>query len=228
MTKDYKQSSRPKPGKTQNGSASSILAGLLIGLCIGVAFAVGAALYINKSGVPFFGKTATAQPAEAAPQARQAAPTRQPEALTPQGAKGSLPLPGGNTVEGAKTEVAKADPAGGKVEERFKFYDILSGNGDNKPAAAAKPPTPLATPPVAVPAKGSYLQIGAFHNETEADNLKAKVAMMGMEAGIQTSDVPGKGVMHRVRIGPLAKAEDIDRTRAQLKVNGIDSAIVKN
>jgi len=199
-----------------------VLAGLLIGLCIGVAFAVGAALYINKSGMPFFGKTPAAQPAEAPQQAKLAAP-KQPEALTPQGAKGSLPPP---TAKADAGQPEPTPPAAAKTGERFDFYKILPGASEGQAATPA--PKPVAAPPVAAPAKGSYLQIGAFHNETEADNLKAKVAMMGMEAGIQTSDVPGKGVMHRVRIGPLAKAEDIDRARAQLKVNGIDSAVVKN
>lgn len=220
MTKDYKQSNRPKPGKAQSGNASSVLAGLLIGLCIGVAVAVAAALYLNKSGGPFFSKAQTAQPAEVAPQAKLSAP-KQPEALTPQGAKGSLPPPAAK-ADGT-TPAAEATPA--KTGERFDFYKILPGVSEGQAAAPAPKP---AAPSIAAPAKGSYLQIGAFHNEVEADNLKAKVAMLGMEAGIQTSEVPGKGVMHRVRIGPLAKAEDIDRARAQLKVNGIDSAVVKN
>lgn len=220
MTKDYKQSGRPKPApakKTAGGS--SILTGLFIGLCIGVAIAVAAVLYLNKSGNAFF-KSVQVKPSETPPAAEAAKP-KAPEILTPKGASGSLPAP----VASADKPAAPAASASSK-DDRFNFYDLLPGGTEQKPNTPA--PKPAEAPTQAAPAKGSYLQVASFPNETDADNLKAKLAFMGVEANIQTVDLVGKGVMHRVRIGPFAKIEDVDRARAQLKLNGIDGVVVKN
>jgi cell division protein FtsN len=59
------------------------------------------------------------------------------------------------------------------------------------------------------------------------DNLKAKLALLGVEAKIQSVSIPDKGMVHRVRVGPLSKQEDVDRVRAQLKQDGINAAVVK-
>lgn len=222
MSKDYKNN-RAKPAAPRSSSkassgGSSILAGLLIGLCIGVAIAVAAALYLNKSGSALLGRLSLAKSTDtAAPQAAKPTAPLTPEILAPEGAKGSLPAP----VNGAAVATAAAPQ-----DERFKFYDMLPGLSDPKtPPAPAKP---SAAPPPSPATPGNFLQTGAFQNETDADNLKAKLALMGVEAHIQSADIPGKGIMHRVRVGPLASADDIDRVRAQLKVNGIDSSLVRN
>ena len=72
-----------------------------------------------------------------------------------------------------------------------------------------------------------YLQAGSFQNANDAENLKAKLAMLGIQASVQTADVPAKGVWHRVRLGPYASAGDMDRVRASLQQSGIQSSAVK-
>ena len=37
----------------------------------------------------------------------------------------------------------------------------------------------------------------------------------------------GPGLLHRVRVGPLTRAEDVERLRAQLKMNGLNPTPVK-
>jgi len=212
MSKDYKSSKRPaaSSGKRGGGGGGGTMAGLFIGLCLGLAIAVGAALYLNKTP-NLFAKQAPLPPAA------KPAPSV-PEILAPTGAgNGKAP----------NSAVPPAPGAQGKDGERFDFYTMLPElGGDQQAAAPAKPAE--ATPPATVqPPRGSYLQVGAFQNETDADNLKAKLALLGMEAGIQTTEVAGKGVLHRVRVGPLAMAEDVDRIRAQLRVNGMDATLVK-
>ncbi|WP_269531531.1 SPOR domain-containing protein [Chitinimonas sp. BJYL2] len=206
MSKDYKQGSKRSTSGGKGGSGGSVLTGLFIGLCLGIAIAVAAALYINRIPNPFASKAGGAAPA----QPSTARPDAPPEILTPGGAaKPTAPA------------TAAQEP------KRFDFYTMLpEPGGEPKSPAKAKPAD--AVPPATVePAKGSYLQVGAFQNETDADNLKAKLALMGMEASIQTSEVGEKGVLHRVRIGPLASAADIERLRTQLKLNGMESALIK-
>jgi len=72
-----------------------------------------------------------------------------------------------------------------------------------------------------------FLQAGAFPNATDADNLKARLALLGVEATIQTATLPDKGVWHRVRIGPYASIEELNRARDTLKQNGYDTSLVK-
>ncbi|PHV12757.1 SPOR domain-containing protein [Chitinimonas sp. BJB300] len=212
MSKDYKQSSRKSSStRRSSGGSSSVFAGLLIGLCLGIAIAVAAALYLNKTPNPF------ASPASKNTPPKVEAQPPEPEIMQPPGQAKST------------TTTPAVPPTPAKSQgDRFDFYTMLPElGGDPKP----KPPVakaPDATPPATVaPPKGTYLQAGAFQNETDADNLKAKLALVGVEANIQTADITGKGVIHRVRIGPLTSPEDIDRIHAQLKVNGIDSSLVK-
>lgn len=72
-----------------------------------------------------------------------------------------------------------------------------------------------------------YLQAGAFQSEGEADNLKAKLALMGVEATIQTATVPDKGIWHRVRVGPYNNVDDLNRMRTTLTQNGVSASLVK-
>lgn len=109
------------------------------------------------------------------------------------------------------------------VKPDFEFYKILpQGEGaptESKPATAA-----AATP--AAPEK-LYLQIGAFENPAEADNLKAKLALSGIEASAQRAQLADGRTMHRVRIGPFGKPEDMNPVRARLSEAGFTATVVK-
>jgi cell division protein FtsN len=72
-----------------------------------------------------------------------------------------------------------------------------------------------------------YLQAGAFQAASDADNLKARLALAGLEAQIQTATLPDNSIWHRVRLGPYTNAQDLDKARAALKENKIDNAVIK-
>jgi cell division protein FtsN len=115
-------------------------------------------------------------------------------------------------------------PLAGKPGDkpRFEFYKILPGNqqaspAPEKPAAAQAPAT----------SEPQYLQAGSFQNAAEADNLKAKLALMGVDANVQEVEVADKGTMHRVRVGPFQNAEQMNRVRGLLSQNGVQAAPVK-
>ncbi|MBE9607984.1 SPOR domain-containing protein [Chitinilyticum piscinae] len=209
-------SRKPRSSGHSSGGGSSLLAGLLIGLFIGVAVAVGVTVYLNRSASPFTGKTPASQSA-----ASQAVETK-PEVLRPARGKDEVAPP------------AAASAAADASTTEFDFYKMLP-ESESKATRPAPTPVPTAKPkPEASAAskveaaKGGWLQAGAFQNEADADNLKAKLALIGIESRILTSEVPDKGVWHRVRVGPYATAEELDRTRAQLKANGIDSTVIRS
>lgn len=72
-----------------------------------------------------------------------------------------------------------------------------------------------------------FLQTGSFQSAPEAETLKARLALLGLEAAIQTRDLPEKGVWHRVRVGPYTDVDELNRVRDVLKQNNIEVALVK-
>ncbi len=109
-------------------------------------------------------------------------------------------------------------------ERRFDFYEMLEGRKEAGAPAEMPPPLPA---PAAAEAKG-FLQAGAFQKSADADNLKARLALLGFEASVQLADVPGKGRVHRVRIGPYASGEELNRARETLSQNGISTTVVRD
>jgi cell division protein FtsN len=135
----------------------------------------------------------------------------------------------------AKNDVPKALPPQGtrtdepkaKSEEkaRFDFYKILPGAEEPKSEKQPRE-TPQASPPAG--REAFMLQAGAFQNAADADNLKARLALLGFEATIETSAVADKkGTWHRVRVGPYTSVAELNRTRDTLNQNGVPTTLIK-
>jgi cell division protein FtsN len=196
----------------QNKSGGGTLLGIFIGLVVGVLIAFGVVWYINKSPLPFQNKY------EGAPKAEKESPGASGSATTvPQT---SAPLPG-------KPGDKPAD------RQRFEFYGILEGKHPATPGAAAPvaaaPAVPV-TPAVEVkpaPSEIFFLQVGSFQNAADADNLKAKLALTGLESSVQEVSIPEKGTMHRVRVGPFRNPDEMNRARALLSQSGVHGTVIK-
>ncbi len=207
MARDYKRNERPSASASKK-DGHPMLAGVLIGLFIGLAAAIGVAIYINRSPSPF---VANVKPAETVTAAQQPAPPLAPvqDATAP--------------AQPAATPAGKdGKPA---EKQRFEFYDILQGK--EAPVTEQEVKASAAQQPAGKLKENYFLQAGAFQTGNEADNLKAKLALLGVEAVIQTADIPEKGVWHRVRVGPFANIEELNKTRGLLSKNGIQAALVK-
>jgi cell division protein FtsN len=184
----------------------NFLIGLFIGLVLGLAIALGVAFYLNKTPLPFLGKSKPAATKEA-----EKAPGEAPKAVAgmPQG--------------GAKG----AD----KERPKYDFYKILPGGEEPvserelKEAAKAAAKSPSGQPEAA---KGVFfIQAGSFQNPADADNQKAKIAILGFESSVEPTPLPDKGTWYRVRLGPYTSLEDLNRVRRVLTQNGIDASLVK-
>jgi len=105
---------------------------------------------------------------------------------------------------------------------RFDFYKILPGAEEavteQQIKQAAKP---------GAPTEHFLLQVGSFQNPADADNLKARLALLGVEAGVEPVNLAEKGTWYRVRIGPYSKVDEINRLRQTLAQNGIEASLVK-
>ena len=71
-----------------------------------------------------------------------------------------------------------------------------------------------------------YLQAGAFRETADAENTRAKLALLGFEAVISDRH-SDSGVLHRVRLGPFLQVEAMNKVRSKLSDNGVDVAVVR-
>ena len=127
------------------------------------------------------------------------------------------------TAPGTAAAVKPDEKTTQQVEKpRFEFYKILPGAEEpvteQQIKQAAKP---------GAPAENYLLQVGSYQNPADADNLKAQLALIGVEASVEPTDLPEKGTWYRVRVGPYTKIEEINRIRQTLAQNGIEATLVK-
>lgn len=206
MTRDYRAKHNPQHRRPARTGGGTIL-GIFIGLVLGLGIAAAVFYYISRTPSPFQNATGQAKNA----------------------ANGNGPA---------------APPAAAADKPRFDFYKILPGAEDAKGGTERKPPEPksaetkAAETKAAKPAEGKpaeskggeqyFLQVGSYANAGDAENEKAKLALLGFEASIQAATLPDKGARHRVRLGPYASAEEMNRNKAELGKRGVEAAVIKN
>lgn len=140
---------------------------------------------------------------------------RQP-AGSPAAQSDSRPLP----VQKTAKEPEKKQ----ETSDRFDFYDMLPRFEVVIPEMETGAPTPR-DKPVEMP--GSYvLQAGSFNNFADADRMKARLALLGVEAEIQRVTIDDKA-WHRVRIGPVDDLARVNSLRQKLRQSDIDVFVVR-
>ncbi|MBX3725027.1 MAG: SPOR domain-containing protein [Xanthomonadales bacterium] len=93
------------------------------------------------------------------------------------------------------------------------------------PAGTA--PAESGAAPVAAPAGTRYrLQAGSFRDPRPAEEAKARLALLGISASVQSVNVNGN-TFHRVYVGPYASAAEVDRVKRQLADNGVQAITVR-
>jgi len=179
---------------------SNLFLGLFLGYVLGLVSAIGVWMYIHQAPSPFI---QTEKPEVS----KKIKPSKN-ENLT---LKENLILD--NNQNQTKDTNEKT---------RFEFYEMLPGNEESvteiELQKAAKQP---------LLKDKYYLQVGSFKDTEDAENLKAKIAMLGMEAYVQSADLSEKGMWHRVRVGPFTKIDTIKKTRSSLLESGIKANLIK-
>ncbi len=99
--------------------------------------------------------------------------------------------------------------------------------GEPDASVMANPGDGLPTTPVASSDGPRYLiQAGAFRGSTEAEALKAKIAMTGEIARVEVAQINGNTV-HRVRMGPYPNASSLAAAKQALARHGITAQAIK-
>ena len=184
---------------TRKRSGGGFLFGLFIGVVIGLAVSLGIAFYLNRTPVPFI--TAKQKPAEK--------DTGKPPAIA------GLP------------QTATA-PAATPEKPKFDFYKILPGSEEPVTERELRERMRASKSGQQEASKDVYfIQAGSFQNPADADNQKARLAILGFESSVEPANLPDKGTWYRVRMGPYQKLEEINRIRQSLAQNGIEASLVK-
>ncbi len=223
--------------------------GLIVGLLIGLALALGVALYVTKVPVPFVNKvpqrtagqdaaeaeknknwdpnsplygknparpSAVASGAVTAPPAVVTAPTAAPTAA-PTTAPATVPTAAATRASAAQST---RDPAA-------ILADRPASAPAPKVAKAEATPAPAPAPAASGPDPFMYfVQAGAYSRTEEADQQKARLAMLGMEGRVSEREQAGRTV-YRVRLGPFSQKADADAAKDKLAASGVETQLVR-
>lgn len=97
----------------------------------------------------------------------------------------------------------------------------------NLPKATTQTVTATPAQPAAAAAGSGYLlQVGAFPSAADAEALKAKLALQGFVANVQSVKV-GAQTYNRVRLGPFKSATELEGTKQRLQSAGISAIALK-
>ena len=179
---------------------SNLFLGLFIGYVLGLVSAIGVWMYIHQAPSPFI-------------------QNEKPEVSTK-----IEPSKNGNIAlkEMLILDNSEDQAKGPNEKTRFEFYEMLPGN--EEPVTEIELQKAAEQP---ILKDKYYLQVGSFKDTEDAENLKAKIAMLGMEAYVQSADLSEKGMWHRVRVGPFTKIDTIKKTRSSLLQSGIKANLIK-
>lgn len=207
--------------------------GLIVGLMVGLAVALGVALYVTKVPVPFVNKvpqrTAEQDAAEAEknrnwdpnaplhgknpsrpganpPPPREGPLAQQPPVATPPIAAASVVAP-----RAPAPAVVKRDPG-----------DILN----DRPAPATTAAATGGSTKGGADPFSYFVQVGAYARPEDAEQQRARLAMLGLAAKVTEREQAGRTV-YRVRVGPYDKKEDADGAKDKLDASGMESSLVR-
>jgi cell division protein FtsN len=205
-----------KQARRQGSKSTPAWAWLLIGLLIGVLGFFAYRIYTSKT-----------------------AETK--DVPIPQTAKS----PSNEDSKPASSPTASAEDDG-VLDTDYSFYDVLPGEetmdmpaeAEALPGAVSDVPstgapttsnTALDSAPNAEPTsdKSRYLlQAGAFESSADAEDLKARIALSGEPARVETAEVNGK-TMYRVRLGPYEGNTAANAAKSNLAGQGIKTNTIK-
>ena len=112
-------------------------------------------------------------------------------------------------------------------EPKYNFYTLLEGMEVLIPDSETRTPDKAADDSEAAQTPHRYmLQIGAFQHLDDAERLKARLALLGVEADIQHVTV-GRQDWHRVRTGPYQNRRQLQHDQLVLQNNRINALLIE-
>jgi cell division protein FtsN len=187
------------------------------------------ALYVTKAPNPFVNKV----PARAAGQ--DAAEVERNRNWDPNGSlAGRNPAPTATTPDPSAQAVVRPtltpptviDPVLPAASAPRPVRQAASGA--SAPTVALVPPARTASSAVATGAPSPFnyfVQAGAYSRSEDAEQQRAKLAMMGVESRLTEREQGGR-MVYRVRVGPFDRRDQAESTKDKLGESGVESALV--
>ena len=137
----------------------------------------------------------------------------------------------------ARAPVASDEPLAQDAPEprkpKYEFYDVLRDKevvipdaeltAQAQAEAAAPPDAPV---PAAADSVHYLIQAGAFRSATDAEALKARIALTGEIARVESAQIEG-GTIYRVRLGPYPNAGSLAAAKQALVDHGIEAVAIR-
>jgi len=224
MSRDYKSR---KPSASRNAKYILML-GVFIGYTLGIISAIGIWFYLEQVPSPFL---------------------TDPQISSYEGVdrEESDKQPVTKELQADNSDQTDQNPHFGFYDTLLKddasdvMYDLPEDSEKQRAAEKPKltPPSISITPRPEVSAQERtvqqsdqakstyYLQVGSFRSSADADNLKARLALLGIIASVQSADLSDKGIWYRVRVGPFTQKNRVDGMHQTLQENGIDAQFIK-
>ncbi|HYW55652.1 MAG TPA: SPOR domain-containing protein [Polaromonas sp.] len=210
------------------------LLGLMIGAVIGLGAALAVAVYITKVPVPFMNKGQSRSPDHDAAEAKKNKdwnPNAPLSGKNPAKPAAVEPQPGDVTPKAPVTVLKPAGASSAPVDSAAKTAKPAADPLGDLAKAKMATPAPAAAPVAAAPSTGAdpfnyFVQVGAFRTPEDAEQQRAKISLMGLEARVSEREQSGRTVF-RVRLGPFDKKEDADKAKERLDGSGIETAMVR-
>jgi cell division protein FtsN len=196
--------------------------GLIVGLLIGLALALGVALYVTKVPVPFVNKV----PQRTAEQdAAEAEKNKNWDPNSPLYGKNPARAASGVVAPAVGTAPPPAAAASAVARAPVSARDPAAILADRASSPAARSAPALSTAAGADPFV-YFVQAGAYGRTEDADQQRAKLAMLGFEGKVTEREQSGR-TMYRVRIGPFDRKDAADAAKDKLGSAGFDAALVR-
>lgn len=202
--------------KSQRGGFAM---GLIVGLLIGLALALAVALYVTKVPVPFVNKV---------PQR-----TAEQDAAETEKNKNWDPNAGLGQKQGQKPPASAGSAPAAAVPAAPATPPVATAPKASAPAGARDPAAILAAregaavkPTAAADPFNYFVQAGAFARPEDAEQQRAKLAILGYETKVTEREQSGRTV-YRVRIGPFPAKDKAEGAKEKLAGAGVESALVR-
>ncbi len=186
--------------KTRPGG---LLLGIFIGLVLGLGIAIVVALFVTKTASKVTSKYSHTEKA----------PERDPSKPLPDPNKSLYAQTGSGEVTSEKGDNTRSDS---KPEQAANQRDSRAAQPGEKDGAEAKQRKEWRY----------FLQAGAYLNEDEAENVRAQLAFMGLEASV-SERWSAQGNLHRVRTGPFTDVDEMNQVRLRLIQSGFKPSVIR-
>lgn len=221
---------------------------LILGILLTLLAVVLVPRYFKSAGGERFFRpnpNPDAQPAAASDTGEVIAPDTAPANATKSDAEKPKPtqydfytlLPG-QEVAMSDAELAASTKAEAEAQARAAATSATPPPAGNTPSLPAplgdSTTTPTATASTGAAPKPAdddgntryLLQAGAFGASGDAEATKAKIALLGLNARVESAQIDGKTV-YRVRLGPYGSASELAEAKAKLADGGLSAIAVK-